>query len=398
VITQPGHRAQSAAEIQALFAAARRRRRRRRTAMGVACLVLSGSAAAGLMAALPRPAAGHQEEAAAASAPPGHGFALPRARVAWVDYGGLMHIGDLATGAERSAATVDASPADPMIVAGGRLYWADIQAAGPRADAPIRSYDIATGKIGYLPRGNSVFASADGRHLYIARTSTSLVELPTAGVGAARQLTLPAGWYLSGILGNWSVAGGIVVYSSPATSSPAADAIWNPETGRVTIIGSDLNVIDTYTPHGGRYSLIAWTSSRFLGVTNTATMASLTIRSPNRWGFTYGGLFTSGAFSPDGAYLVAFLNTTNPQDPSSEPVSEPAVLDTRTGALRLVQAARLGTYEDAAWSRWLPGGHQFIVGAEQGSYAVDAATLAVRTLPFAGDSGINFSATIMPAR
>jgi hypothetical protein len=104
----------------------------------------------------------------------------------------------------------------------------------------------------------------------------------------------------------------------------------------------------------------------------------------------------AGAFSPDGTRLAVFVNTTDPQDPSREPVSEPAILDTRTGKLR-VAAARLGTYEDAAWARWLPGGRQLIVGAEQGSYAINEATLAASTLPLAPGSGITFSATILPS-
>jgi hypothetical protein len=363
----------------------------------VACLVLAGTVAAGLAAAWPGRASGYHRQAAG-PVPGGRDFTLSPARIAWVDYDGRLRIGALATGAEQVVATVAASAADPMTVAAGRLYWADVNTVNARTAAPVHGYDIATGKISYLPRGNSVFTSADGRHLYIGRTSTKLIELPADGAGAARQLTLPTGWYLSGGLSNWSVARGIVVYNSPDTSATATLAIWNPETGRVRAIGRDLIVIDAYTPPGGGYSLIAWTSRGLLGVTNTATLASRTTRSPNRWGFTYGGPFTSGAFSPDGASLVTFLNTTNPQDPSSEPVSEPAVFDTRTGALRLVHAARLGTSEDVAWSRWLPGGHQFVVGAMDGSYAVDAVTLSTRALPFAAANDIDFSATVLPAR
>ena len=86
------------------------------------------------------------------------------------------------------------------------------------------------------------------------------------------------------------------------------------------IIGRGLDVIDAYTPPGARYSLLAWTRRLLqhcpVGITNTATLASLTVRSPNRYGFAYGGLFTSGAFSPDGTRLAVFLNTTDPRDPS----------------------------------------------------------------------------------
>jgi hypothetical protein len=401
VIAAPGPAASSAAEAEALFAEAHRRRRRRRLAGGVACLLLAGSAAAGLMTAWPRDGSGthHGYPGAAAAAPRGPGFTLPPARVAWVDYGGQLHIGDPATGTQRVVTAADASAADPLIVAGGRLYWA----GGGQNAAPVGEYDLATGKIGYLPRGNSVFTSADGRHLYIVQTGTRLIELPADGTGAPRQLMLPAGWYMSGLLGNWSVAGGIVVYSSETDPGrhPVTLAVWNPATGSVKITGRDLDVIDVYTPPGAGYSMLAWTPAGCaqacpVGITNTSTLASVTVPSPNRYGFTYGGLFSSGAFSPDGTRLAVFLNTTNPQDPYHEPISELAIVNTRTGALQLVRAARLGTYEDVGWARWLPGSNQLIVGAEVGSYAVDAATLSVRAFSFGPVNDINFSATILP--
>lgn len=398
--TVTGSAGRGAAESEALFAEARRRRRRRRLAGGVACLALAGSVTAGVIAAWPPDGAGTHHEHPGAAAARAPGPTPPPVWVAWVDYGGQLHVGDLATGAQRVVATVGASPADPMIVAAGRLYWVG---AGDNA-APIGSYDIATGMIRNLAHGNSVFASADGRHLYITQTGTRLIELPPGGIGAPRQLVLPAGWHMSGLLGNWSVAGGIVVYSSDADPSrhPVTLAVWNPAVGSVKVIGRDLDVIDAYTPPGARYSLLAWTPAGCqqhcpVGITNTSTLANLTVRTPNRYGFTYGGLFTSGAFSPDGTRLAVFLNTTNPQDPSREPVSELAIVDTETGALQLVRAARLGTYEDAGWARWLPGGRWLIAGAESGSYAVDAETLSVRALSFAPGNDINFSATVLPA-
>jgi hypothetical protein len=56
-----------------------------------------------------------------------------------------------------------------------------------------------------------------------------------------------------------------------------------------------LDIIDAYTPPGARYSLLAWTPAGCtqhcpVGITNTATLASLTVRSPGRHGFTYSGL------------------------------------------------------------------------------------------------------------
>jgi hypothetical protein len=373
-------------------------------------MVLAGSVAAALITSWPRhDARTHHGRPGPATAPRPPGFTLPPARVAWVDYNGRLHTANLATGAQHVVATVDASPADPMIQASGRLYWADIN----KNLAPVRDYDIGTGKIQYLARGSSVFASGDGRHLYIVQTVTRLIELPADGAGPPRRLALPAGWRMSGLLGNWSVAGGIVVYSSAAgpSRSPVTLAVWSPGTGQVKIIGQDLGIIDTYTPPGASYSLVAWTPTGCarrcpLAITNTSTLASLTVRSPNRYGFTYSGLFSSGAFSADGKRLAVFLNTTNPQDPYNSPYSMLAIINTKAGSLRLVHAARLVTTEDVGWARWLPGGNRLIVGAEGGSYAVDAVTLAARPLSFLGSAGedinssgdINFSATILPAR
>jgi len=156
----------------------------------------------------------------------------------------------------------------------------------------------------------------------------------------------------------------------------------------VKIIGQDFDVTGTFTPPGASYSLLAWTGGRRqccrLGITNTSTLATITVRSRGRYGFTYGGLFSSGAFSPDGTRLAVMLNTTNPQDPYRTPYSVLAIVDTRTGAVRLVRAARLVTTEDVGWARWLPGGNQLIVGAEAGSYAVNATRLAAR--PFSPSS------------
>lgn len=399
MIAPPGRRPRGLTEPEVLFAEARRRRRRRRLAGGTACLLLAGLVAAGLVTAWPRHGAVIPGAPAAGRAP---GITLPPARVAWVDYGGQLHLGDLATRTQHVVATIDASAGDPMILAGGRLYWASTS----KRLASIRDYDIATGRMGYLARGDSVFASADRRHIYIVQTATRLIELPAAGIGRSHRLTLPAGWQMSGDLGNWAVADGIVVYSGPPTQRwhPTTLAVWTPETGHVKIIGRDLDIIDTYTRRDASHSLLAWTSHGVLGITNTSTLASLTVRSPRRYGFTYGGLFSSGAFSPDGTRLAVFVNTTNPQDPYTTPSSVLGIVNTTTGALRLVHATHLVTTEDVGWARWLPTGNRLIAGAEAGSYAVNAVTFAVRPFSFSGsprrdieNSGdINFSATVLP--
>jgi hypothetical protein len=406
VIAPPGLGAPgvAATAAEALFAEARRRRRRRRLAGAAACLMLAGSLAAILTTAWSH----HRAfKPATAAVRPTASVRLPPVRVAWVDYRGQLHVGNLATRSQHVVAKVDASAGDPMIQVDGRLYWAD----GYGNAAPIRDYDIATGKIRYLARGSSVFASADGRHVFIVQTGRRLIELPADGIGAPRRLALPNGWHMSRGLGNWSVADGIVVYSGPADQRLDATTlgVWNPRTGHVKIIGRGIDVTDTYTPAGASYSLLVWTAGCRqrcrLGMTNTATLATLTVRSPGRYGFTYGGPFSAGAFSPDGTRLAVMLNTTNPYDPYNTPNSVLAIVNTRTGTLRLVRTARLVTTEDVGWARWLPGGNQLIVGAEEGSYAVNAVSLAARPFSFFGSHGediessgdINFSATIVSA-
>ena len=51
----------------------------------------------------------------------------------------------------------------------------------------------ATGKVRSMGPGQSVFTSADGRRVFLARTDTKVIELSGRGSGAKRELTLPRG-------------------------------------------------------------------------------------------------------------------------------------------------------------------------------------------------------------
>jgi hypothetical protein len=129
--------------------------------------------------------------------------------VAWVDDNGGLHVGDLATGRQQLAARISADPTVPLVSAGGPLYWVDtgggyLAGCGYWPDI-VRSLDLATGRIRSLAPGQAVFASADGRHVFIAWTSTDLIEVPADGSGPARQLTVPRGWLVAG---NGGIAGG----------------------------------------------------------------------------------------------------------------------------------------------------------------------------------------------
>jgi hypothetical protein len=129
------------------------------------------------------------------------------------------------------------------------------------------------------------------------------------------------------------------------------------------------------------------------------------VRSPLRHGFTDPG----SAFSPGGRRLAVFARQASLNSNRANR-SELAIINTRTGTLRLAPAAHLLTQEDAGWAVWLPGGQRLLVGALLYSYAVDAKTLAAMPFFFfpaaastygdhdimeSGD--INFSATVLPS-
>lgn len=143
----------------------------------------------------------------------------------------------------------------------------------------------------------SVFASSDGRHVFIARTGTSVTEIPASGRGPDLELTAPRGWYVSAK--PTAVAGGIVVQSADeeANPRPATIAAWHLLTDAVTVIGQTVasayfGPISAVTPPGADYSLIAWMPSRCkllincpVQVTNTATGSGIALHSPMPHGF-----------------------------------------------------------------------------------------------------------------
>jgi hypothetical protein len=400
----------SAADLTALFAEARRRRRRRRITAAAVSLAVAGSVMIGLTSG-----GGHHDPAPRTAASPRRAvitkpdlrrFTLPAAHVAWVDYNGALHIGDVATGTQHVVATVRSDAGDWFVAAAGHVYWPDFS----KNSGPIRGYDLATGKVQRIGRGESVFASPGSRRLYIMRSATRLIEVHPGRPAARRAFTVPAGWRLSCCQAGGTAAGGIIVYSAGGRSGSPADAriaIWSPRDGSIRPLGAGYVVDDIYTPHGARHSLIAWQSASCAAgncpvrITNTATLATVTVRSPLRHGFTEG----DGTFSPDGTELAVFVRRASIR--SNWPNhSELALINTTTGTLRLVRAAKLITQEDAGWVLWLPGGHRLLAGALLYSYAVDAKTLAVRPFFFFPGNehdimttpDLNFSAVLIPGR
>lgn len=384
------------ADAHALFAEARRRRRRIRLVAAAACLLAAAAAAAGIAVSRPgtsQPRSGSRRPATA-SAP---AFRLSPAAVAWVDSGGALHVGNVSNLRQRVLATIN-SDNQVLIETAGRIYWADGQS--------IRALELATGARWRVATGEWASLSADHRQLYVATGTNhtnnprTLMVVPISGHGPARPLTLPAGWHLSNYP-DIAVAGGLVVESSPGLG------IWTERTGRVRVLSrkSVPAVVSSWTPRGADHSLLAWEPGGCavwhcpLEITNTSTMRTLTVRSPLRYGFMISQ--SGAAFSPDGTTLAAFANATNPLS-GAGPESELTLINTRTGAVRLIRSVRLLTTEDAAWVTWLPGGEQLLAGAISANYAVNAVTLTTRPFYFfgpaeVGSPDISFSAIALPA-
>ena len=391
------------AEAQVLFVAARRRRRRRLAGLTVSLVLAAGGI--GLAAAGGRwpvaPARSGPEAVRAAD--PSRGAARPPL-MAWFDADGHLHLGDLATKRQRVVAAADADPGTPLTAVGGRVYWVNAGAWAPF----VQDVDLATGRVQDLGSGQSVFASADGQHVFIAGAD-GVTEESAAGRAQVRQLTPPPGWYLPGDGGNApldapaAVGGGFLVQSSDFQASPAPARLgdWDPATGRVTVLGrvvsANFGIIGAVTPPGSRSGLVAWVPPTCRGwcavrIANTSTGQIRTLRSPLRYGFALGG-----AFSPDGRELAVFVNRT---PGGGGQTVQLAIASTTTGVLRLVPRVRVVLGPPQDWLRWLPGGRQLIVGGADSSYLVTAATGSARPFNFSVSSAgeVNTSAVIIPAR
>jgi hypothetical protein len=389
---------------EAIIPEARRRGRRRRAFWVLAAFAAAGALVAVTVVILPGARAilraSRSPLTPGARSVPAH---APAVVVAWGDYAGVLHLGDVATRRQLQIAAfpVAESSAGPVVFDRGRLFWVD-------ANDRIRSVEIATGKASVVVRGTAVMATPNGARLYVDQGTTDFLELSPRTMRVTRRVALPAGWTANPWVAR-PVAGGLVLMHTGA--GPIVLGIWRP--GRkVRPLGAATDTaLDIYTPPNGRYSLVAWIptcanhnaglgSGCPLAITNTATGRTVTVRSPTRYGFT------RGAFSPDGTQLATYVNTDNPSDSYSTPRSELALVDTATGALRLDPEVNLITTEDAAWTRWLPPGRQLLTGAITATYLVNARSLATRFFYFDGtatrldsitsSSDLNFSTIVVP--
>lgn len=393
-----------AREVQALFREARRRRRRRRLT-GLASVLLAGIlAASAALIWLHRGPSQHEaggERALAGTA------GQPSASAVWVDDASRLHLGTIGADGQLSQRVIDEANAasEPLIAVGRRVYWVDpagafVPSLGHWSQV-VMVLNLGTRKVAVAGAGQTVFLSADRRYLLMSQTPTSLAEMPVAG-GRPRVFTLPSGWYLPGGDGvadpvagqGLDTANGILVQSKESPGVSARIAVWNPRTGMVEVVGRARAVIDAYTPRGARFSLLAWLpagcpppGSCLVKITDTASGAVTTVRSPSAGGFAVGG-----AFSPDGSRLAVFVNA------PSGTSARLALIDPATGGLRVVRTPLLPLGLDYGWARWLSGGDRLIAGTATGGYLVDPATLRsviLRSRKGSVASGINYTAVVI---
>jgi hypothetical protein len=349
--------------------------------------------------------------------------------VAWVDYHGYLHLGDLVTGTQHVVTRIKAQAGSPLTQAGGRLYWVD--AGGSYVPAlrgmylppdghqspVIRDLDLATGRISVAGPGESVFPAADGRHVFIARTDTSVYEVPVTGdPGTPRLHRLPPGWFMPD--GDASAVGnGILVqavYPLAGAWNPHRShtfAVWNPQTGQVRTIIKGYWALDDLGPAHGHGGLLAWLPiSCGLGqncrmrITSLQALSTRLVPSPLGRGFA-----SAAAFSPDGRWLAVFVNQQPATAAMIPDTAQLALIDTQTGALRRIPGTTLMTEGPLlAWARWLPDGRHLLVGGNDASYLVNASAMTAKPLYFlpSRDHGhlvqqtgdLNVSAVIVPPR
>jgi hypothetical protein len=414
-------------EAEALFKEAHQRRRRRRLLIGALVLAVA-IAAAVTPFALTGPSSSHRLVASAKTSPTRVGpVSESPPRVAWVDYDGALHVGTANGLSQRVVATTSADPTSPVVWLGDTVYWVQSQApvtpgvAGPTIDPIVEGFDTTTGQMIKVGGGLQIFPSLDRSFLYVQRDYRHLVEYSPKAGWIGHVMAIPRGWFLapSYLLNNPSpvIADGILVDSlQPAPQT--ALGIWNPARGRVRDIGKVWKMVGTWTGPRGRSSTIAWLPATCLqsdpncrlAITDSSTLSTRFVSSPFGEGFDFGG-----EFSPNGARLAVFLRLGEhqfnglPKYQRLSPVTQLALVNMKTGSIRVVPQTVINIGDSLAWALWFPDNNHLIAGAVESPdglpndnhYLVDAITGQVQPFSFFpgggqqdGNIDINFSAAI----
>jgi hypothetical protein len=415
-----------ASEAEALFKEANQRRRRRWlltgtavTAVAVATLVASLA----LLGASPsRRFAGNGTTAPTTPA----AVSGPHPVVAWVDYHGALHIGTVNGLSQRVVAATSADPTTPVVWLGATVFWVN-EHPSSLLGWTVEGFDTATGRTLRVGRGLQIFPSLDRSFLYVQRDPTHLAEYSPTTASIGRILTLPEGWTLASpyLLNDPTpaVANGILVEPYPTSGAALTPtlAVWNPATGRVRTIARIWKMVGTFTGPTGHSSVIAWlpavclhsaTNCR-LALTDSATLTTRFVPSPLRQGFEFGG-----AFSPNGAQLAVFIGLSEQQESSlptyqrPSPVTQLALVNTKSASLRVVHGTVINIGDALAWAQWLDN-DRLLAGAVESPdglpndnhYLVDTRDGQAQPFSFFPGGGradgtldVNFSAAIAPSR
>ena len=169
-------------------------------------------------------------------------------------------------------------------------------------------------------------------------------------------------------------------------------------------MGTGFQVIDAVRPPAARGSLLAWVPARCA----RPVLPDQDHQHPRT--VHHGGAQPASPwFRRWGRLLARWEEAGGVREPERGPSpgsAQPALADTRTGALRLMPGARIQIGAPAAWARWLPDGRHLVAGGLEESHLVDASAMIARPLFFIHDpdhyiedsQDLNYSAVIVPPR
>ena len=315
----PAAPATLASEVRALFREARNRRRRRRLT-GLAALLLAGILAAS--AALTWVHHGLGQHAVGGARAPRIGGPVRRGcrggrrrpPAHWRDRPGWSAQPARGWRGQRGERASRRGGAAGVLGRSGRR----LRAVAGALVAGRHGLNLATRQVAVAGAGQTIFLSADRHYLLMSQTPTSLAEMPVAG-GRPRVFNLPSG--LVPPRRRWPRGSG--GRSGPGYGERHPRPVQGVA-GRECATDRGLEPADrsgrSHRPgargdrclHAARRALQpARVASRrlplpggcMLNLTDTASGAVTTVRSPSAGGFAVGG-----AFSPDGSRLAVFVN------------------------------------------------------------------------------------------